>query len=196
MRPLLWLVLVPAALAAAPVSYEISPAADSRFALEVAKTGLMSGKKHLFLFDRYRGTLVYDPDAPEATRVEMIIEAGSAVCQDTWVKPKDLQKIQETALKDMMAADRYPELRFVSNRVTRQPDGRFGVEGTLTVRGIDKPAMVTVALEQESGGRLRLAGEAEVRIRDYGLKPPSAVLGAVGTKNEMQVEFRVTAERK
>jgi hypothetical protein len=40
---------------------------------------------------------------------------------------------------------------------------------------------------------MSIAGSGEVKLRDYGLKPPSAALGAIGTKNEMAVSFRLTA---
>ena len=38
-----------------------------------------------------------------------------------------------------------------------------------------------------------MEGESEIKLRDYGLKPPSAVPGAVGTKNEMKVSFVLVA---
>ena len=38
-------------------------------------------------------------------------EAASAVCKDTWVSAGDLSKIQAAALKDMLAACRYPRPR-------------------------------------------------------------------------------------
>ena len=42
--------VVPASLLTAePLAYEILPADGARFALEVFKTRLMSGKKHLFV---------------------------------------------------------------------------------------------------------------------------------------------------
>ena len=36
-------------------------------------------------------------------------------------------------------------------------------------------------------------GAATVRLTDYQLKPPSALLGAIGTKNEMTVSFTLKA---
>jgi polyisoprenoid-binding protein YceI len=66
------------------------------------------------------------------------------------------------------------------------------VDGTLEIHGIAKPVTVHTSVEQDpSGGVRTLVGHAVVRLRDYGLKPPSAVLGAIGTQNEMTVEFRL-----
>jgi hypothetical protein len=41
-------------------------------------------------------------------------------------------------------------------------------------------------------------GSATVRITDFGLKPPSAALGVIGTKDEMTFSFvlRAAASRK
>ena len=38
-----------------------------------------------------------------------------------------------------------------------------------------------------------LEGTALIRLTDYGLKPPTAAPGAIGTKNEMSFHFIVTA---
>lgn len=190
------LVLLPAlaaSLIAGTLTYHIQPSAGSRLALEVEKTGLLSGKKHLFVFERYRGKLLYDRESPENSRVELAIDGTSAVCKDTWVKPKDLKKILDTALHEMMAVEQYPELRFSSSRVARRAGEEFEVTGTLTVRGISRPVTVTVTMRPSSGEVLLFAGKAVIKLKDYGLKPPSAALGAVGTKNEMMVDFLVTA---
>jgi hypothetical protein len=32
-------------------------------------------------------------------------------------------------------------------------------------------------------------------MTDYGLKPPGAALGLIGTKNEMRVEFKLRAKK-
>jgi len=190
------LVLLPAitaSLIAGTIAYDIQPAAGSRLALEVEKTGLLSGKKHLFVFERYRGKLLYDRESPVNTRVELTIDGTSAVCKDTWVKPKDLKKILDTALHEMLAVEQYPELQFSSSRVARRAREEFEVAGTLTVRGISRPATVTVTMQPSSGEVLMFAGKAVIKLKDYGLKPPSAALGTVGTKNEMMVDFLVTA---
>ena len=188
---------------AASVHYEIQPTGNSRLVLTVEKTGLMSGKKHLFLFERYVGTLSYDAASPERSRVDLSIEAASAVCKDTWVSEKDRNKIQEVALRDMLAAETYPKLLFSSASVTRKGANSFDVQGMLTIRGIAKPATVSVVVHSLDERISSVAGQAIVRLKDYGLKPPSAVLGAIGTKNEMTVEFLLapgvspgSAERK
>ncbi len=174
--------------------YRLEPGPGNRFAVEVEKTGLMSGKKHLFLFERYRGKLSWDAESPERSSVEWILEAPSIVCKDTWVKPKEIVKIEKVAREEMLAAGRYPEIRFRSEAVVRKGEDEFEVRGGLTIRDRTVPVAVFVRRLPAQGTRLRFQGSATVRLKDYGLKPPSALLGAIGTKNEMRVEFEVSAE--
>lgn len=194
MRSLLILAATAAAMAQ-PVEYRIQPREGSRFALEVYKTGVLSGKKHLFLFERYAGTLHYDAKSPEASRVDLAIEAASFVLKDDWVSQKDAVKVREEAEKKMLDTARFKELRFVSSSVTRRSDGGFDVAGNLSIRNQPKPVVVAVTLSTEPGGSLKVTGKAEVKLRDYGLKPPGAAFGLVGTKNEMLVDFVVFATR-
>lgn len=191
MRVLGFLLFSAALLHAEMVEYQIAPAEGTRFALEVFKTGLMRGKKHLFLFERYSGKLWYDAEKTESSRVELTIEAGSATLKDTWLSPKDFKKVQEYALKDMLAAERYPELSFVSTSIRATAANQYEVQGTLSIRGTAKPARVLVSLKPGPTGTLAFEGSTQLKMTDYGLKPPSAGLGTVGTKNEMAVSFSV-----
>jgi polyisoprenoid-binding protein YceI len=77
--------------------------------------------------------------------------------------------------------------------VRRQGEEQFEVEGQLTIRGIARPALVRVLVKPAEGGDLLLDGRSTVKMKDYGLKPPSAALGMVGTKDEMEVSFVLRA---
>jgi len=179
---------------AAETSYQIKPADDARMELTVEKTGLYRGKKHFFTFDRYSGILILEADAPERSRVELTIESDSIICHDTWVSMKDLRNIMEEATRNMLAVDRYPVIAFRSNRVTVLSAGKYEVQGALTIRGIAKPATVIIDWSPTAQPVLTFQGQAILRLTDYGLKPPSAVFGAIGTKNEMQFRFRLIAK--
>lgn len=173
-------------------TYRIEPGPDSRFELLVDKTGLMRGKQHRITFDRYQGTLRYDAAQPERARVELIIAAASLDVRDSWLGTKDQTKVKEYARQEMLAVGKYPELRFASTAVRRDGEA-FAVDGTLTIRGVARPATVRVRLTPGAQGTLALAGESNVVMTQYGLKPPSAGLGTVGTKDEMRVTFDVRA---
>ncbi len=169
---------------------ELRPSASNRFSIEVEKTGLLRGKTHVFVFGKYQGTVEYDDQKPELSKVHFEIESKSIMCLDTWVSDKDKVKIMHTALNDMLAADKYSTISFVSNHVTVKSPAVFEVTGTLSLRGIIRPATVSVT---RTGGAFD--GTAIVNMKDFGLKPPTAALGAVGTKELMTVKFHLAPGR-
>jgi polyisoprenoid-binding protein YceI len=190
MKILIFLIAATAASAYQPITQELRPSAANRFGLEVEKTGLLRGKTHVFVFGKYRGTLDYNDQKPELSKVQFEIESKSIVCLDTWVSDKDKVKIVRTALDDMLAADKYPTISFVSNRVTAKTTAKFEVTGTLSIRGVVQSATVSVTKNADT-----YDGTAVVNMKDYGLKPPTAALGAVGTKELMKVKFNLVAGR-
>jgi polyisoprenoid-binding protein YceI len=175
---------------AAPVDYKIAPGGQSKISLEVEKTGLYKGKKHQFNFPGFQGKLSFDDQSPANSRVDLKIDAGAIVCLDTWMSPKDKQKVQDYAVNDMLSVSKFPEIRFTSTKVTAKGPNRYEVEGTLTIRGIGKPVVLQAELKPEG---MMIEGKSMVKITSYGLKPPSAALGAIGTKDEMTALFSVTA---
>jgi len=174
--------------------YEIRPSPEGRFALEVYKTGVWKGRKHLFLFRDYRGTIHFDPASPENSTVQLMIDGASAVCQDTWVSPSDLKTIQSKAF-EMMNLAGHPQLVFSSRRIVPRDGGWYMIQGSLEIGGNSQPVTVNVKLARQPPDALLFGGNAEVRLKDYGLKPPSAALGLIGTRSEMNVEFALRATK-
>ena len=177
--------LVALALLLAPAQHVIQPAPGARLSLEVLKTGLWKGRKHQFTFERYRGTLIYDPSAPERSQVQLAIQAGGIALHDAWVSEKDRAKIVKFTLTEMLQADRHPELVFSSTRIVAKSASEFDIEGPLTMRGVSRPVTVHAVLKPG----LAVEGGATLRMSDWGMKPPSAALGAIGTADEMTFSF-------
>ncbi len=177
---------------AQPVDYTISSGGQDKIMLEVEKTGFLKGKKHNFEFPNYSGKLSYDAQTPANSRVELKIDAASLVCKDTWVSPKDLKKIQDEALSKILMVSKYPDMRFTSTKVTAQGGNRFQIEGVLTIRGVGKPVTMDATLDPAT---MKINGKSVFKMTGYGIKPPSAGLGTVGTKDDMTATFAVTAKK-
>ncbi|MFN8687578.1 MAG: YceI family protein [Acidobacteriota bacterium] len=148
----------------------IAPGPENWIRLEVFKTGLMRGKKHLFEFPAYRGSAERTP-----RRYSIVLDARRIECKDDWLKADDLRKVTAYAVKDMLDAERNPEIRYESE------------SGLLTIRG--KTAPVGVVLSEVAPDVWE--GSASVDMRQFGLKPPTAALGAVGTEPVMKLSFRI-----
>jgi polyisoprenoid-binding protein YceI len=176
--------------------YQIQPSTESTFTLEVFKTRLMAGKKHFLFFEQYAGEIDYDVAHLDRSTVQFTVEARSVTCKDQWVKPADRKKVVEVAVNEMMAASQYPQLIFSSSSIASKAKGQFEIAGGLTVRGITKPIVFQAAVKPVGELRLEIDGDAEISLKDYGLKPPSAALGLVGTKDKMLLRFLVWAEKQ
>lgn len=118
---------------------------------------------------------------------------SSAALADDWVSPSSAKKILAIALGEMMAASQYPSINFESASATRVRDAECRVAGELEIRGMKKRCEVEVIMRAIPDGRLNFSGNARVRSSDCGLRPPSAILGLIGTKNEMRIEFSLSA---
>ena len=162
---------------------DLTPGGDNVLELYVEKTGLLAGKRHRFVFDRFEGQL-------DESHVTMTIDAASIRCVDTWVSANDLKKIEKTARTEMLDVSRFPSLKFESTATRQTAPDRFEVSGTLTVR--DKSRTVVVVVTKTGNRSYR--GSAKIRLTHFGLKPPSTALGLVGTKDEMTFAF-VLVER-
>ncbi len=149
---------------------DIAPGPESYIRLEVLKTGLMKGKKHVFEFPAYRGKGERNPN-----RYEISLDARRIECKDDWLKADDLKKVAAYAVKDMLDAERHPEIRYKSE------------SGLLTIRG--KSAPIGVVYKETSANVFE--GSATVDMRLFGLKPPSAALGTIGTDPSMKLSFKI-----
>jgi hypothetical protein len=149
---------------------EIAPGPENHIRLEVLKTGLMKGKKHVFEFPVYRGKGERNPN-----RYEISLDARRIECKDDWLKAADLKKVAAYAVKDMLDAERHPEIVYKSE------------SGLLTIRG--KSAPIGVVYKETSPNVFE--GSATVDMRLFGLKPPTAALGAIGTDPWMKLSFKI-----
>ena len=101
------------------------------------------------------------------------------------VSPADARKIERDAAGEVLAARRFPTVEFRSSRVVRDGE-RARIDGTLTLRGVTRPLAVDAVADAA-------AWRAEVRLdqRDFGIKPFSAMLGALRVRADVRVAIRV-----
>ena len=178
---------------AEPRVFSIRPGGEARFELRVHKTGLMSGKTHVFRFERFEGLLKLDLADPSTASIRFSIEAGSIVCLDGWVSAEDRGRILAVARGAMLDVERHRELSFVSESFEAVGEDAYRVLGRLAIRGRASEIPVEVAVRR-LGEALLVDGKAVVALDQYGLKPPSAALGLIGTKRDMDVSFALRAE--
>ena len=128
-------------------------------------------------FTGYEGTIATGEGTLE--RVEGTVRVDS-------VDVRDAQLAGHLQSEDFFAAEQYPEIAFRSTGV-RDADGRFELDGDLTIRGVTRPVTLEVEVdgagEDPYGGtRLSLVGRGEIDRFDYEIpfnaKTPNGALVA------------------
>lgn len=63
--------------------------------------------------------------------------------------------------------------------------------GTLTLGGVEKPITVKAQAKPGADGTLIVSGTREVRMTDFGLKPPTLMLGTMKVDEKITVGFEI-----
>ena len=100
----------------------------------------------------------------------------------------DRRSIEDSIRRDVLDANRYPEIRYRSSRVV-DVEGGFDVTGKLTLHGKDRD----VAAQLRRAGD-RYTAQVPLEQADFGIQPYSALLGAIKVKPGVVVQLALPAE--
>jgi polyisoprenoid-binding protein YceI len=100
---------------------------------------------------------------------------------------------KEIKSKNFFDVKQFPNIEFVSSKVTPGPDPtKFVMEGTMTMRGISKPVTVMIVEHPATGGHQMIDGAIEFNRRDFGMVH-NAPLNKVANEVEVEFHLNVTA---
>lgn len=68
-------------------------------------------------------------------------------------------------------------------------------KGKLTVAGTTKEVEIPITATRLAGGQMKGEGTLPLLMTDVGIKPPTALLGTLRTKNEITISFEVLLDR-
>ncbi|HYS54368.1 MAG TPA: YceI family protein [Thermoanaerobaculia bacterium] len=102
-------------------------------------------------------------------------------------------------MRDAMKAAKYPDIRYQLIEAD-PPEGRsdhftIKTKGKLTISGVTRDIEMNVVATRDAGDRFTLAGEAPIRMTDFGITPPITMLGALKTGDQVKVAFRWIVDR-
>jgi polyisoprenoid-binding protein YceI len=88
----------------------------------------------------------------------------------------------------------HPRITFTLDSYTL--DGADAVlEATLEMAGSSNPVRIPATVTEEAGGIVRVAAQHEIRMTEWGVKPPSLMLGAMKVHDPVTIHFDVTLQR-
>ena len=163
--------------------------AHSSITVHVGKSGVFSafGHEHIVRAPITEGSINENPAKPQ---VEFRVNARQLSVTDADVKPEERAEIQRDMLgPKVLDSEKYPEIRFRSTSIDKAGDSKWKVAGELTLHGETHPVQATV-----NGGNRHYTGAAKFKQTEFGIKPVSVAGGSVKVKDELRIEFEITAK--
>ncbi len=164
--------------------------------LDQSHTTVGFSVSHLFTsvqgrFDRFEGTIDFDPANPEATRIRATAEAAS-------INTNNAKRDKHLRSGDFFDVEKFPTLTFESRELASWSNNRGKLRGTLTIHGVSREVEFDVSFlgrGKDPWGNERAGFKASVMIdrRDYGLKW-NEVLETGGFLVGDEIEIRIDAE--
>lgn len=119
------------------MSWKIDPAhSEVNFAVRHMMISKVRGQ-----FEKFDGTVEFDEDKPENTRVDVQIEAAS-------INTREEQRDKHLRSPDFFNVQKYPYLAFKSKKVERTSRNQARLTGDLTIRDVTRE----VVLEMQFAG--------------------------------------------
>ena len=142
-------------------------------------------------FGTLSGTVDYDPEKPEASQIDVTIDATS-------VDTRDEKRDAHLRSPDFFDTEKFPSITFKSTGVKKTDDG-FAATGDLTIHGVTKS--VTLEVEGPSDpnkdpwGNTRIGASAHAKInrKDFGLNWNAALeAGGVLVGEQVKISIEVS----
>ena len=162
--------------------YELGPD-NGTLAVRTGRTGTVAKAGHDLLIHvtGWRGTLVDGDEMSvtlDADSTSLRVREGTGGMMP--LDDSDLANIEQTIDDEVLERQ---DISFRSTRVEQTADG-FSVTGDLTLRGTIRPIAFDLALDDE-----RVTGAAVVTQTEWGMKPYTALFGALKVADEVRVEI-------
>jgi polyisoprenoid-binding protein YceI len=169
--------------------------------VHVGRSGLFgfAGHEHEVKGHAAAGEVVADEDALARSSVSLEFAAGQLEVSGQGEPAEDVPKVQAKMLgPEVLDVGRYPRVTFRSTSVTGTAAGSGSwdvqVRGDLTLHGVTRPVTIPMRVTR-AGDDLKASGRATIRHTDFGMTPVS-VAGVVKVKNELTLEFDITARAR
>lgn len=165
----------------------------------------IQGSSNVNQFECYADNYAGEATVPQPQGSPSVINASSELLVlkiDIEVDSFDCgkQKMNKD-LQEALQADKFPEITFLYQDASliSEPqdmdDGfRLRVYGLLTVAGTTKEIDFSTEAYYINQQRVRAVGETTINMTDYGVKPPTALMGLIRADEELTVHFDLIAE--
>lgn len=184
--------LVPVALVAGAWTY-----ASGQMAFEPESKLWIEGTSTVRSFKcaatEMKGTVGYDG---EIGPIEQVARAVNAVDVEIASATLDCKNDKMNShMRKALKTGEFPTIgyRMLAQEITTGAEGALTatVKGILTLAGQEKEIPMTASVQQDADGRYRIAGSAELKMTEFGIKPPSLMLGTMKVHDKVLVRYEI-----
>lgn len=89
--------------------------------------------------------------------------------------------------------EKHPEIIFVmTNQSVNESNSIIDLKGSLTMAGNTHPIDLKVTYKVLSNGELKITGSKRLTMSEFGMKPPTAMMGTIKVGDDIDVSFDMT----
>lgn len=103
-------------------------------------------------------------------------------------------KIMDNKTYNALKADDHPTIQFQLNKITLQATNQLLASGQLTIAGKAKSVEFPVEYTTQSNQKIQFKGAYTLKMTDYNMDPPTALMGSIKTGDEVTVRFSCLLE--
>ncbi len=183
---------------ASGISFSAAQAAPQTFTLESPHTQILFSVSHLGFshsygkFTGYNGTIVFDPEAPAASSVDVTIDAKS-------VDLNDAKWNDHVKSADILDTEKFPNITFKSTKIEVTGEKTANITGDLTVHGVTKPVVLATVFNKLDKHPMKgevvagFSATAKFKRSDFGV---NYGLPAVGDEMSVIIEVETNPATK
>jgi polyisoprenoid-binding protein YceI len=144
-----------------------------------------SGYNAKGIFKNYKTEIEFDPDMPDEASVHVMLDMRSA---STGAADTD-QTLQSEEFFD---PGRYPSAEFAARGAKPDGDGKYILDGRLTLKGVTKPMSLPFSIDIVEG-TAAVKAETTINRFDFGVGPES--VAGLAVDKEVKLTIDLTAMR-
>lgn len=111
----------------------------------------------------------------------------------------DKGSVMDNKTREALKGDKNPniiyKLRQVEIAQMKDKISKLTTEGTLSIAGVTKPVKMDVFARQLPNGEVEVWGANGISMKDYGMQPPTALMGTIKTGDAVTVRYSVILKK-
>lgn len=102
-------------------------------------------------------------------------------------------RVMDNKTHEALQKDSHPNIVFTATTVNATATGTntwtAQVKGTLTMAGVSKQVTVKAIIKSGANGRMSVSGTHAMKMTDFGISPPTALMGTMTTGDAITLKF-------